>query len=121
MVRNIDRQFSSNAKDQSASLASSRVPWWTTPAQLNRMSIGTGLFGGPRYRRRVEHIQPQGADRTRFQAGELRRIDIRSDDLGAGGCEGRGRRHARSPGPPRLQTLSSLSTMTLQLPPYRTY
>ena len=43
MVRKCERALRLKARSQSSSVASSTLPWWTKPAQLNRMSTGTDL------------------------------------------------------------------------------
>ena len=46
MVRNIDRQFRSKANDQSASVASSSVPWCTKPGAVEQDVDRSGVRGG---------------------------------------------------------------------------
>ncbi len=67
MVRNIERTFRSNASDHSSSVASRIVPWWTKPAQLNRMSTGPCIGGGPYHVLGAQHVEPRGADRIRAE------------------------------------------------------
>ena len=92
MVRNIERQFRSKANDQSASVASSSVPWCTTPAQLNRMSTRPTSCAAASIAAGIQHIQTQRADQIRFQTRKLCGIHIGGDDLRAGGGEGLGGR-----------------------------